>query len=231
MAADVGKPLCIVPARGGSKRFPGKNVAPLAGKPLIAWTVEAAVASGVFERVWVSSEDDAILKAGAAAGGVALPRAGALAGDNVTVAEVCASVLHDSHARDEVYDAVYVLLPTSPLRRAASICAAWDVFRSRVADALISVARLAHPPEWALAVQDGWVSPIDAAGYDTPRPLLEPCYRADGGHTIVRAAHLLATGQLIAPRTVSFVTPADESVDIDEPDDLVWAEFLLSRQG
>ncbi|MCB9851423.1 MAG: acylneuraminate cytidylyltransferase family protein [Phycisphaerales bacterium] len=231
MTTVLEKPLAIVPARGGSKRFPRKNVALLGGKPLIAWTVEAAVASGVFDQVWVSSDDAEICAAGEAAGGVSLARPAELAADNATVAQVCTAVARDFAARNQPYHAVYVLLPTSPLRKAASIRAAWDVYCSREADALVSVSPLAHPPEWALTIANGWVKPMDAAGYDTPRPQLVPKYRADGAHTIVSLKHLLATGSLIGPRTASIITPAGEAVDVDTPEDLAWAEFLLSRQG
>jgi len=229
-AAGAKQVLAIVPARGGSQRFPRKNVAPLGGKPLLAWTVEAALASGVCSRVVVSSDNEEILHVGRAAGAVSVRRAAELATATATTAAVCAAYVRELDARGDRPDAVYVLLPTSPLRSAESIRRAWEFFAARNADALMSVQPLAHPPEWALAVEDGWVALADPAHYETPRTQLPLRFRADGAHTIVRAAHLLATGRFVGPRTLAFVSPAEEAVDIDEPGDLAFAEFLLSRR-
>lgn len=222
--------LAIVPARGGSKRFPRKNVAPLAGRPLIAWTVEAALNSGIFDRVWISSDDAEILRAGTLAGGTALPRGAELANDDATVAQVCQAAARELASRNGGSDAVYVLLPTSPLRSSASIERAWMRFVDSDADALASVSPLPHPPEWALAVEGGWVSPADPARYETPRRRLPQRYRADGSHSIVRTEWLIESGTLVGPRTLAFETPADEAVDIDGPQDLAWAEFLLAQR-
>lgn len=226
-----GKILAIVPARGGSKRLARKNLAPIGGRPLLAWTVASASESGIFEQIRVSSDDPEILAAATAAGGVPLVRPADLGADNATVAQVCSAALRALAAEGEEFSAVYVLLPTSPLRSAESIRRAWALFAESDADALASVRPLAHPPEWALDVEDGWVRPLDPVAYEIPRPALRTRFRADGAHSIVRARHLLASGSLIGPRTLAFVTPAQEAVDIDEPMDLEWAEFLLSRRS
>jgi len=228
--AGPGEILCIVPARGGSKRFARKNVALLGGRPLIAWTIAAARDSGIFDRVWVSSDDAEILDVAVAAGAVPLVRRAELAGDTATVAQVCAAAAKQFADDGAAYAAAYVLLPTSPLRSAASIRAAWARFADSDADALMSVQPLAHPPEWALAVEAGCVAPADRERYETPRKLLPQRYRADGAHSIVRTEWLIAEQRLIGPRTLAFASPVEEAVDIDTPQDLAWAEFLLARR-
>lgn len=224
------KPFCVVPARGGSKRFPRKNVAPLQGKPLVAWTIEPALASGLFGGdVWVSSEDEAILEAAERWGARPLARDGALAGDRVGVAEVALDAL-ERVGGDA--DAVYVLLPTSPLRNADTIRRAWATFEESGADALLSVVPLDYPGAWALGrAEDGSLRPLDPVGYETPRQELTPGYRHDGGHAILAAEPFRARRELLAERTVAFEPPEEETVDVDEEIDLAWAEFLLARRA
>ena len=223
-------PLCIIPARGGSKRFPRKNIALLGQKPLIAWSIAAAGDSQLFENIWVSSEDESILALAEKHGGRPLPRAAELAGDNVTVAELCCATVDAFAARGEEYPAVYVLLPTCPFRRGKTIAAAWRLFEEQRADALMSVTPLKHPPEWALTSEEGWLRPVDAEGFEIPRPKLVPRYCCDGGHTIIRTEALRQRRGFMVERTVAFEAPVDERVDIDEPIDLAWAEFLLAQR-
>ncbi len=223
-------PLCIIPARGGSKRFPRKNVALLDGRPLVAWTIAAARESGVFDTVWVSSEDEAILQIAEEHGGTPLPRPSTLAGDQVTVAELCRATAESFAASGRTFPAVYVLLPTSPFRRGETIARAWRTFIDADADALMSVRPLPHPPEWALAREGDWIRPVDESAYETPRPMLTPKFTCDGGHSIVRTEVLRRTGRFLVERTLAFEAPEDEWVDIDEPRDLAWAEFLLAKR-
>lgn len=225
------KPLCLVPARGGSKRFPRKNVAPLRDRPLLAWTIEPALESGLFDGdVWVSSEDDEILAAAERWGGRPLPREGGLAGDEVAVVDVALDALDRVGAG---FDAVYVLLPTSPLRTAATIRRAWEAFVASGAAALLSVVPFEIPPQWAVGRDDrGRLRPLDVEGYDTPRQRLPAGLRHDGGHAIVAAAALLEHRALLVPGdTVGFDPPAREVADVDEEIDLAWAEFRLARSG
>jgi CMP-N-acetylneuraminic acid synthetase len=223
------KPICVVPARGGSKRFPRKNVAPLAGKPLLAWTVEPAVASGLFDAVWVSSEDEAILEEAERWGGEPLRRAGDLGGDLVSVVDVALDAL--DRVGDGA-DAVYLMLPTSPLRSPETIRRAWARFEESGADALLSVVPLDYPCAWGLGLDaEGALRPLDPVGYDTPRQQLTPAYRHDGGHAIVAAEPFRVRRALLAERTVAFEAPEEETVDVDREIDLAWAEFLLERRA
>src|SRR5512143_1903587 len=110
------KALCVIPARRGSKRLPLKNILPLAGKPMLAYSVEAALQSGLFDRVWVSTEDDEIGTIAASFGATLHQRPVELAGDLVSATDVCIDVYETRRAAGESYDAVVCLQPSSPLR-------------------------------------------------------------------------------------------------------------------
>ena len=114
MTEAATKPLCLIPARGGSKRFPRKNVALLAGKPLLAWTIEAAVQSDLFDDIWVSSEDLEICNVARDYGAQIHERLDELAGDRVTVVQVCRQFLETFPNGATNYAGLYVMLPTSP---------------------------------------------------------------------------------------------------------------------
>jgi len=223
------KPLCIIPARGGSKRLPRKNIRPLGGKPLLSWTIEAALEAGVFDRVWVSSEDREILEVARAWGGVPLERPPELAEDHVTVVQMCLQGIEALAAEGHDYSDLYVLLPTSPFRKGSTIKRAWDSYRESDADSLMSITPLDHPPQWALVQKDGWLSPLLPMEYETPRQGLVPSFRHDGGHAIAKIAEFRQSRSFFGPRTLAFPVPPEEAVDVDEPMDLAWAEFLLHQ--
>jgi CMP-N-acetylneuraminic acid synthetase len=220
------RPFCVVPARGGSKRFPRKNIAPLRGKPLLAWTVEPALESGIFDAVHVSSEDDEILEVAERVGAVPIRRPEELGGDRVGAVDV---VLHAADAQPERPDALYMLLPSSPLRRPETFRRAWALFVESAADALLSVVRVEPPPEWALVRRNGLIVARDPAGHRTKRQDLEDAWRHDGAHAIFRTDVLAEVRDVLLPRTVPLEVPEDEAVDVDEPDDLELAEFHLAR--
>lgn len=230
MNTSCTKPLCIVPARGGSKRFPRKNIVELSGKPLLAWTIEPALASGVFDDVLVSSEDDEILDVARRYGAAPLPRKAALAGDDITVAQLCRDLLDEFAQAGKTFDAVYVLLPTSPFRRPDTIRRAWETFVAGDAGALLSVVTLEHPPAWALKLDGATLQPVATDEYAKPRSELQPCYRHDGAHAIARADYLRSYGDFLGPGTIALMSDELESVDINERIDLEWAEFLMSKQ-
>lgn len=225
------KALAIVPARASSKRFPRKNVAPLGGKPLLAWTLEPALASGVFERGWVSSEDDEVLAAAEQWGGVPLPRAAALADDRATVDDVCRDTLERLERGGERFEAIYALIPTTPFRTPEAIRAAWHRFEASDADGLLSLVPAEHTPQYAFVERAGWVRPWLPELYVRPRPDLEPTYRHDGGHLIARAAAFRRTGRLVGERMLAFPVAVEEAIDVNWPLDLEWAEFLLARHA
>lgn len=224
------RPLCIIPARGGSKRFPRKNVAPLAGKPLLAYAIEAALDSGIFDVVCVSSDDGEILEVARRHGAqLVLKRPAALATDTCPVKQVCAYVLEDLAVQGREYVEFAVLLTNNPLRRAGDVRAAYEIFRREDANYVMSLVPYSHPPQRAVSVAEGCVKPYFGLEYMTQTQRLDPLYRHDGSVIFAKARVFLREREFYGTRVVPYFVPAERSVDIDSPLDLAWAEFLLSR--
>src|SRR3989344_2439711 len=225
------KSLCVIPARGSSKRFPRKNVALFSGKPMLAFTIEAAKESGLFERVCVSSEDEEILSIAAQFGAEPLKRPIELATDTSTVCDVCVSLLEQSASQGFVPEVFAVLQPTNPLLLPRHIQDAFKVFESRHADVVMSVVPYNFPPQHAVRVSKDSILPL-AVSQDakTQSQRLEPLYHPDGSVIIARTDVFLREKQWFVPKTVPYFIPPEDSVDIDLPQDVAWAEFLFSKR-
>ena len=209
--------LGLIPARGGSKGIPRKNLAPLAGKPLLAWTVDAARAAGELTRVVVSTDDDEIA---AAAGVEVLRRPPELAQDDAPMLDV---VRHA--ARELSPDVVVLLQPTSPLRRAEHVDACVRLLLESGADAVLSVVEVPHAfrPDSLMDVVDGRLVARGTAGTRQEKPLV---YARNGPAVLARRADRLGEG-LYAGDVRPFVMDARDSLDVDDPYDLELAELLL----
>ena len=223
-------PLCLIPARGGSKRIPRKNVARLGNKPLIAWSIDPALASGLFAAVVVSSEDEEILSIAHHYGALAVPRPAELAGDNVTLREVCLAILPELAAETHSTD-LYLLTPTAPFRTAETLRHAWACYLESGGSALVSVESWAYPPQWALTVREGRLKPLFPEAYEIPRPLLAPALKHDGGHLITGIARFLAEKNFWGANACPFYGPEAERLDIDLPEDLARARATLEQHA
>ena len=217
--------LAVIPARGGSKGIPRKNVRLLGGRPLIAHVVDAARRARLVDHVVVTTDDDEIATIAARYGARILKRPAALAGDTVTLDPVVFHAVRTLERRGVRADAVLTLQPTSPLISPASIDAiAARLFTERV-DTIISVQRIAHL-YWER----------DAAGH--PRPLyrarlnrqeLPPLYSETGAVLAARRTAVTAAGRIGAAVELHEL-PAEECIDIDDESDWWLAERLFQRR-
>jgi len=225
------RPLCIIPARGGSKRFPRKNIAILAGKPLIAYAIETALESDVFAEVCVSSDDDEILSVSRRYGAtMVLKRPDELSGDEITTRQVCTYLLNERKAHDEEYKEFSVLLATSPLRTAEDIREAYRIFKQENANYVKSVVPFSHPPQRAVWVRDGFLEPYFGYEYMINTQQLDQVYRHDGSITFAKTEVFLNENTTsFGTKVVPYFMPIERSVDIDNEIDLEWAEFMLKR--
>lgn len=227
MAAS--KPLCIIPARGNSKRFPRKNLAMLKGIPLIAHTINAAKESGVFGAIIVSSEDEEILDVAKKYGVEGALRPEELSGDRVPIADVCLHVLKE-YTGNDASEIFAMLQPTSPLRTGGDICAAYDLLMTNATEAVISVATLSHAPQRAQIIEHGLLKPFfKAADVEKQSQDLPPLYVPNGAVNVMKTAVFLRETTFFVAKAAPYILPPERAVDIDEPLDLEWAEFLLSR--
>jgi len=224
------KPLCIIPARGGSKRFPRKNVAPLCGKPLLAYAIDAAKESGVFDAVCVSSDDEEILSVASDFGAQARERSADLAGDTAQMKHVCLALLEELKGEGRDYEAFAQLPPTNPMRTAEDIKEAYDIFAKNDCNYVMSVIRHDDPPQRAVWVKDGYLEPYFGAKYMVPAQQLDPVFHDDGSIIFARTDAFLREQDFYGSRVMPYFIPRDHSVDIDYPEDLLRAEFLLGQQ-
>ncbi|TAN63278.1 MAG: acylneuraminate cytidylyltransferase family protein [Magnetospirillum sp.] len=220
--------LALITARGGSKGLPGKNIRPLGGRPLVAWSIEQARAATLVDRVVISSDDPAIIAAAVAAGAEApFIRPAALADDSASSADVAA---HALGLLDRSYDLLVLLQPTSPLRSAADI----DACIRRVAEdagipSCISVTPSAKSPYWMQTMDaEGRLSPLLEVPAATRRQDLLPVYVPNGAVYAVRVEWFLERRAFVGAGSVGHVMPPERSVDIDTLLDFKFAEAVLA---
>ena len=215
--------VALIPARGGSKGIPRKNLAPLAGKPLVAWTVEAALAARTPVRAVVSTDDGEIATVAAALGAGVLVRPEELAADETPMLDV---VLHAADALGDA-DVLVVLQPTSPLRRAEHVDAAVALLAETGADCVVSVVEVPHAfrPGKLLAVEDGRVR---ALGDEPLHRDLAPLYARNGPAVLALRVDGLAERGLYGGDVRALVMEPADSIDVDSAFDLRLAESLLS---
>ena len=230
--------LGLITARGGSKGIPHKNIVPIAGRPLLAYTCMAALASQSISRVVLSTDDDEIAGVGREYG-VQVPfmRPPELAGDNTPSIAVAQHALHWLAQHENwTADILVLLQPTSPLRQAHHIDEALEMMTASGADSVVSVVKVPHhfSPYKVLENRDGWLVNFwqDALPFDALNRHNLPTFYARNGPAVLvtRASIVLETnsfyGQHIAPYEMSEA----ESFDIDTPFDLRLVEWLLEQQ-
>lgn len=228
--------LGVIPARGGSKSIPRKNIALLAGKPLIAHTCEAALKSTRMANVVVSTDDPAIAQAARAAGiTTILDRPAHLAADETPMVDVLKDALHQCDDQGIACDAVVLLQPTSPLRTAAHIDAAAELFMQTGAETVVSVVPVPHqfsPGSLMQADAEGHLSHLIPEQADILRRQDKPMLFARNGPAILIAKRaVIEAGALYGAHVRGYAMDARTSVDIDDAGDLAYAEYLLTRQG
>ena len=226
--------LGIVTARGGSKGVPRKNIAPLCGKPLLAYTAEAALASRRLTRVILSTDCPEIARIGGEWGLETLPRPAELARDNTPSIPVLQHVVRELEARGQRYDAVFVLQPTTPLRKAADIDGAIELLEATGADSVISFVDVGEKQPARMKYIDGQGRVIDPPYAELfegqRRQDLPRTYLREGSVYVTRMPVLMQQNSLKGDDCRAWLVPHDQTVNIDEPFDLWLAEKLMERQ-
>lgn len=219
--------LAIVPARGGSKRLPGKNIMLLGGRPLINWTIDAALDSGVCIDVLVSTDDNEIASIARSAGAmVPWLRPAELSTDTASSADVIAHALAWYEKAHGTVDAVLLLQPTSPFRSSETIRGAVRTYlgqRGAISHSVVSVSPAASHPAWTFNWRDGVLLPC--LGWEALKHRsqdLDPVFTLNGAVYVIPANDARVAHPIVRPGTLPFfMTDARESMDIDTPDD--WA--------
>lgn len=227
--------LGLIPARGGSKGIPRKNIRPLGGKPLIAWTIEAARRSRLLNRVILSTEDEEIARIGRE-WGVEAPflRPAELAQDETPTLPVVLHALDWLEERGDRYDAVCLLQPTSPLRKPEWIDACVDLLAERQADSVVTVCRIPeeHHPWWALEqTPDGWLRFCAGDKAPSRRQELPPAFHREGSVYVVRTRVLRDERSLYGVRLAAYLVSENDTVNLDRETDWQRAERMLGARG
>lgn len=226
--------LGVIPARGGSKGIPNKNLAPLGGRPLLAYTADAALGSRRVTRTVVSTDDPAIANAARGLGlEVPFTRPDALAGDDTLMLPVLQHALQMVRAGGFQPDAVVLLQPTSPLRRAEHIDAAIALLEESGSDSVVSVVEVPHHfnPASVMRLEGDRLRPFLDAPSVTRRQDKPRVMARNGPAVLAIRAATIDAGSLYGDHCRPLLMGPEESLDIDTPWDLVLAECVLSRRA
>lgn len=223
--------IAIIPARGGSKGLPGKNIRKLNGKPLIAYTIEAALKSRHIDRVIVSTDDEDISKIAKQYGAeIPFMRPAELASDTaMAVDNYIYTIGRLEKEGGKIIDAFVVLQPTSPLRIAEDIDGAVEMFLENKADSVISYTPEAHPISWHKYLdEENRFEDILKANINN-RQDNRVSYYPNGAVYVFRTS-MIRERKYYTNKSFAYVMPRTRSVDIDFIEDFEYAEFLLKRK-
>jgi N-acylneuraminate cytidylyltransferase/CMP-N,N'-diacetyllegionaminic acid synthase len=224
--------LALIPARGGSKGLPGKNIRPLAGKPLITWTIEAALQSRLCDQVMVSADDEKIA-AVARQYGAAVPfmRPPELAADEASSMDVIIHAMNWQNEHGQSFDWLLLLQPTSPLRSFEDIRKAAELLTKKRAAAVVSVCESEHSPLWMNIIGPDLNMRDFLAGehQNKNRQQLGKYYRLNGAIYLARWDFLMERRSFFSENTYAYIMEPERSADIDRELDFKFAEFLIKN--
>src|SRR3989338_590546 len=226
--------LAIIPARGGSKGLPGKNIKPFLGKPLLAYTIEEAKRSKYITKIVLSTDDTAIAQVGKKYGAeIPFLRPSELATDTSLAPDAYIYTIERlKNEQGYAPEIVVILQPTSPLRTVDDIDAAISLYLEKNADSVISVVEFEHPLERARIItpdgllenyHPGKIIPKNRADY-------QKAYSPNGAIYVLTPSLLLKEKTYYFSKTYAFIIPKERSIDIDTQIDFEIAEFLMAKR-
>ena len=219
----------FIPARGGSKGIPRKNMSMLNGRPLIDFTISAAKSAGVFQQIIVSTDDIEIAEYALSAGCQIHQRPSHLATDSSRVVD---SIEHAATTMSIDPDAVIVILqPTSPLREAESITAAVRLHQENDGAVVVGVVECEHHPSKTVRVENGRIAAMTEVQHlEMARQDLPQVFRINGAIYLCPLRTILQTHTLLPPGTIAIEMSREASLDIDHPLDLLLADQILKHK-
>ena len=223
------KRIAYIPARSGSKGIPKKNIRPLCGKPLLGYAVETALETGLFSRVFVSTDSDEIAEVARAYGAwVPFLRNAALAGDTTLIMDAILDDVRRLAEINERFDTFCLLQPTSPLRTADAVRRAVELCEARN-EGVVSVSPVSeHPILMRTMSPDGRLARLLAMPSSARRQDMPMYYRVNGAVYCIPCSQLVE-GTVLADSPLGIVMPEDASVDIDDMEDIRRAEEIIKR--
>ncbi len=220
------KALAIIPARGGSKRIPRKNIRPFLGKPIIQYSIETARQSGCFDIVMVSTDDAEIAEVAMSCGAeTPFQRSQANANDYAMLPDVILEVLSEYEQRGQTFDYFCCILATAPFVQAAWLSDAFAKLQQNDADCVMPLVRFGYPIQRALRMQNGQISMMWPEHLNSRSNDLEPGYHDSGLFYWMQTERFLAQKKIFAEKTIGIELPESQVQDIDSEEDWRIAEM------
>lgn len=225
--------LAIIPARSGSKGLIDKNIKLLNNKPLLAYSIDAALNSGMFDEIMVSTDSEEYAEIARYCGAkVPFMRSKDLSSDFTSSWDVVKDVIEKYKMLGREFDTVALLQPTSPLRTSDDIVTGYDVMVDKNANLVVSVCEMDHSPLWSNTLPEDFSMSnfIKSEVSKLPRQNIPTYYRINGALYIIKVEYLLNTTDIYAERSFATVMNKAKSVDIDSLEDFEIAEYLILKQ-
>ncbi|OGD60454.1 hypothetical protein A3I57_01165 [Candidatus Beckwithbacteria bacterium RIFCSPLOWO2_02_FULL_47_23] len=220
--------LAVIPARSGSKSVKDKNIRPLGGRPLMAWSIKAALACKKIDKVVVSTDSDKYAQLAKFYGAEIINRPAELAQDDTPMIKVLQHTLKANSA-----DLIVLLDPTSPFRLVQDIDACLEKIKEPETDSVVTVTESEHNPYFIMGTigsKDYWQYPLIKQEQPVTRRQEAPqVYQLNAGVYAIKK-EIIATGKIFTPKTKTVVMPPERSVHIDTEMDFKFAEFLLKEK-
>lgn len=220
------KTAAIITARGGSKRIPRKNIKEFCGKPIMAYSIEAALKAGVFNTVMVSTDDREIAETAERYGAeVPFFRSEKTSNDYAVTQQVVEEVLAEYAKRGEHFDSVCCIYPTAPFLNPTRLKSAMELLEETKADSVLPVVKFSFPPQRGVVLEDGYVKFKWPEHRLTRSQDLEPFYHDVGQFYCLNTASFKVQRTLVMEKTVPIILPEMEIQDIDTEEDWQLAEL------
>ena len=218
--------IAIIPARGGSKRIPRKNIKDFLGKPIIAYSIDAAMNSGAFNEVMVSTDDDEIAEV-AKEYGASVPfyRSAEMSTDMAMTALVLIEVLDEYDKRGKIFEHVCCLYPCAPFVTPDRLKEGMELLMKSGADSVLPIIKFSYPPQRCLVIRDKGVEMLHPENYNVRSQDLEPLYHDAGQYYCLKTSSLREEEKLYCRHTLPLILTDSEVQDIDSEDDWKEAEI------
>lgn len=227
------KSIAIIPARSGSKGLKDKNIKLLNGKPLMAYSIEAAIESKKFDKVFVSTDSEKYAAIGREYGAdVSFLRSEEMSSDTAGTWDAIREVISEFDKRGERFDVIMLLQPTSPLRDAEDIINSFDLMKEKNAESIESVTEMEHSPLWSnILPENGSMDGFERAEViNCPRQQLPTYYRLNGAIYLLKREELYKKN-MFAEGCFAYIMSKWKSVDIDDSLDFEFAELLVKKKN
>jgi len=223
------KILAIIPARGGSKRLPNKNILPLHQKPLISWTIEEAKKSKYISKIIISTDDERVKQIAEDYSIEYISRSKILSSDEATTVDVVVDVINK---QVETYDYILLLQPTSPLRNVQDINNACELLNIKNASSIISMCEVDHPVQWNTTINEKQCIDNFIININTKRSQeLETHYRLNGAIYLIKTDEFLSQKSFFSnEKNYAYIMTKENSIDIDDKFDFQLANNIKKEQ-